>query len=274
MEIYNSEEEQIEALKRWWRENGRSSLIGVTLGIAAIIGWNLWQTHKENQAMEASAVYQQLLNAVEQKQNERAEKLSTRMGDLYASTPYAVYGDLFLAKLKTNAGDLAAARKALEEAITVTDDADLEQVARIRLIRLMLANAEAEAALQMIAEVDMSKAGAFEGNYQELKGDCYVALGRPAAALTAYRRAIALGNRTPFLQMKMEDLAEPLTQKAEDRRQKTGIDGQRSESEVSTQKSASAAQKSARPDQNSEAATQQSEAPTAKPEAANRAPEQ
>jgi predicted negative regulator of RcsB-dependent stress response len=209
VEIYNSEEEQIEALKRWWRENGRSAVIGVTLGIAAIIGWNVWQTHKENQALEASALYQQLLDAVEQKQNERAEKLSTRLSELYASTPYAIYGGLFLAKLKTDADDLIAAHDALKEAIAATDDTNLKHVARIRLIRLMLANSEAEEALQRIAEVDMGKAGQFEGNYKELEGDCYVALGRPAEALTAYRRALGLGNRTPFLQMKIEDLAEP-----------------------------------------------------------------
>jgi len=212
VEIYTSEEEQIEALKRWWKENGRSVVVGITIGIAAIVGWNLWQTHKENQALEASALYQQLLGAVEQKQNERAEKLSARLSDLYPSTPYAVYGGLFLAKLKAEADDLAASRQALKEAIAATDDANLEQVARIRLIRLMLANAEAEEALQRIAEVDMGKAGPFEGFYKELEGDAYVALNRPAAALTSYKRAVALGNRTLFLQMKIEDLAEPANQ--------------------------------------------------------------
>jgi len=251
VEIYNSEEEQIDALKRWWRENGRSVVAGITIGIAAIIGWNLWQTHKDNQALEASALFQQLLSAIEQKQNERAEKLSTRVNDLYASTPYAVYGGLFLAKLKTDAGDSAAAREALEEAIAATDDANLKHVARIRLIRLMLANAEAEAALQMIAEVDMGKAGQFEGNYQELKGDCYVALNRSAEALTAYQRAVALGNRTPFLQMKMEDLAEPMSQESEPIQKP----------DAPAQKPEPAAQESEPPSQNSEAATQKPEAP-------------
>ena len=250
MEIYNSEEEQIEALKRWWRENGRSAVAGITIGIAAIIGWNLWQTHKENQAMEASALFQPLLGAVEQKQNERAEKLSTRLSDLYASTPYAVYGGLFLANLKTDAGDLAAARQALEEAIAATGDANLKHVARIRLIRLMLANAEAEAALQMIAEVDMGKAGQFEGNYQALKGDCYVGLNRPAEALTAYQRAVALGNRTPFLQMKMEDLAEPMSQEPEPPNQ---------EDAAPIQELEPASQEAEPPSQNSEAPIQEPE---------------
>ena len=256
MEIYNSEEEQIEALKRWWRENGRSVVAGITIGIAAIIGWNLWQTRKENQAMEASALYQQLLSAVEQKQNDRAEKLSTRLSDRYSSTPYAVYGGLFLTKLKVDAGDPAAGRQALEDAIAATDDANLKHVARIRLIRLMLANAEAEEALQRIAEVDMGKAGPFEANYKELEGDCYVALSRPAAALTAYRRAAALGNRTLFLQMKMDDLVEPVNQGSGIRDQGSEESRQKSESvqepDAAAQKPVPAVQKSETPAQESE----------------------
>jgi predicted negative regulator of RcsB-dependent stress response len=209
VELYQSEEEQIEALKKWWQSNGRAALAGIVIGISAIIGWNLWQAHKERQAQDASVLYEQMLDAVEQKQSERAEKLATRLTELYGSTPYGGYGDLFLAKLHVDAGDLAAARKDLQAAIAATDDDNLKHVARIRLIELMLANAEAEAALRTIEEIDPATTGQFEANYQELKGDGYLALNRPGEALAAYERAAALGNRSPFLQLKIQDLKTP-----------------------------------------------------------------
>ena len=57
MEIYETEEAQVEALKRWWKENGQSTIIGLVLGITIILGWNFWQEHKKNQAEQASIAF-------------------------------------------------------------------------------------------------------------------------------------------------------------------------------------------------------------------------
>lgn len=216
MELYTSEEEQIAALKRWWRDNGRSAIIGIVLGIAAVIGWNVWQTHKATQALQASALYQELLTAVESDQDDSARKLIERLKDLYGSTAYAAYANLFLAKLNAESGDFPGAREALNDTIKRTEDDNVKHVARIRLLQLMLADGEAEAALQMLAELDLEKAGQFEANYQELSGDSYAALNRPGEARAAYQRAVARGNRSGFLQLKMDDLASPPIQESTD----------------------------------------------------------
>ena len=44
MADYETEEEQIEALKDWWRENGNSLLIGVAVALVAVFGFRGWQT--------------------------------------------------------------------------------------------------------------------------------------------------------------------------------------------------------------------------------------
>ena len=64
MEIYDTEEEQLDAVKRWWKENGQSTIIGLVFGIAIILGWNYWQDHKKVQAEQASALYSQLIQAI------------------------------------------------------------------------------------------------------------------------------------------------------------------------------------------------------------------
>ena len=51
---YETEEQQVEALKEWWAENGRAIIAGVVLGGVVIGGWGWWQSHRENQAVAAS----------------------------------------------------------------------------------------------------------------------------------------------------------------------------------------------------------------------------
>jgi predicted negative regulator of RcsB-dependent stress response len=79
VEIYDTEEEQVEALKRWWKENGTSTIVGLALGIAIILGWNYWQGHKKDQTVQASAIYDQLLKAVED------DKKTQEIIDVYKS---------------------------------------------------------------------------------------------------------------------------------------------------------------------------------------------
>ena len=37
MEIYNSEEQQVEAIKRFWKENGTAIIAGVVLGLGGLL---------------------------------------------------------------------------------------------------------------------------------------------------------------------------------------------------------------------------------------------
>ncbi|MDX1713508.1 MAG: tetratricopeptide repeat protein, partial [Halomonas venusta] len=57
-----SEEEQLEVIKRWWKENGTSLIAGAVLAAAGVFGWNAWQNYQEGQAEAASVRYQQLVN--------------------------------------------------------------------------------------------------------------------------------------------------------------------------------------------------------------------
>jgi len=204
---YNSEEEQIEAIKKWWKENGKSAIAGLAIGIGAIVGWNTWQSYKETQAQQASDVYQQLLEAADKKQSDSVVKLIEKIKTSYGSTPYVNFADLFLAEEKVNSGDLAGAKKILSGMVESQSNQMTKHIAMLRLIRLMVAEGESEAALKLMDKVKLAKTGAFEGQYQELKGDIFVALKRESEARIAYKRAQSLGDKSKFLQLKMDDLA-------------------------------------------------------------------
>ena len=208
MAIYETEEEQLEALKGWWKENGQSTIVGVIAGIVAILGWNFWQNYKHDQAMQASALYEQLLTAVNEGKSESAEKIADRIGEQYDSTAYSAYAQLLKAKVEVQQGGLDAARQTLEKTVADADDV-ISHVARLDLIRLLLAKGEYEKGLQLIAEVDQRSAAGFTGSYDELKGDLYVALDRLDEARTAYQSALRGGHTSPLLQFKLDDLTQP-----------------------------------------------------------------
>jgi len=206
VEIYETEEEQVEALKRWWKANGTSTIAGVIMALVLVGAWNFWQSYQQDKANQASALYEQLLNSETASKHDSVEKIARRLMDQYASTAYADFAALLLAKTKVQLGDLEAAKSILQQSIQKTDDVEIQNVARVRLVRLMLATAEYEKGLQLIAEADASTSEGFNASYDELKGDLYVALGRLGEARTAYQSALRAGQRSPLLQFKMDDI--------------------------------------------------------------------
>jgi predicted negative regulator of RcsB-dependent stress response len=206
VEIYETEEQQVAALKDWWKANARSTIIGAVLGLVLVSGWNYWQSYQLERAEKASALYQQVLDAVKEEKTAEAEKISQQIVQNYASTAYAVYATLMQAKLKIQSGDIAAAKNILTAQLKMGDDLALQHLARLYLVRLMLATGDYQKGLQIIAEIDPSSTKGFSANYDELTGDLYVALDRLGEARTAYQRALREGGGTPLLQFKLDDI--------------------------------------------------------------------
>jgi predicted negative regulator of RcsB-dependent stress response len=206
VEIYDTEEEQVAAIKRWWKENGASTIIGIAVGVIIIGGWNFWQSYTQDKAKQASALYEELLASVSNEKTESVEKITERITEQYGSTAYATYAALLLAKTKVQQGDVESAKSIFEKQMKVADSAELRNVARIRLVKLMLATDENEKGLQTIAEVDQSSSQGFSASYDELTGDLYLALGRLGEARTAYQSALRAGSNSPLLQFKLDDI--------------------------------------------------------------------
>ncbi len=203
--MYDTEEEQVEALKRWWQENGTSAIVGLVVGIVVIVGWNYWQDHKKAQAAEASAAYSQLLKALDDDKKDNINKLTGHIQEQFKGSEYATYSGLMQAKLKTEQGDFDGAKQILK-AIAAESNKHLSNIAKIRLVRLMLATGEYEQGLQVINGVDAKAAASYSANYDELVGDLYVALDRLDEARTSYQNALRNGQSSPLLPFKIDDL--------------------------------------------------------------------
>jgi len=211
VEIYQNEEEQLEALKRWWKENGKAALTGVAMGILIIIAWHLWQDYRQDRQYQAAALYESLtqaLNAKEESEKARAQALIERLRDDFSGTHYAHFATLFTAKQHTEQQDYTGARQTLERFFTEAPS-ELKDIARLRLARLSLASGEYEQGLQWLERSDPPPAPAFTSLIEELKGDLYLALDRVEEARTAYQTAQRQGSTSPLLSFKLDDVATP-----------------------------------------------------------------
>lgn len=207
MEVYETEEQQLEALKRWWKANGLSTITGVIVGLLLITGWNLWRGYQQDKMNSASLLYEQLVSAAAQEKHESVERISQQLREKFAATAYAGFAGLLLAKSKVQQGDMDGAKAILQQLLRDGYSPEINNVARIRLVRLMLATADYETGLRLIAEADKSESQGFQAIYDELKGDLYLALDRIGEARTAYQSAMRSGQGSPLLPFKLDDIS-------------------------------------------------------------------
>lgn len=207
MEPHFTENEDVEKVKRWWREYGRSIVIGVVVGLLVMAGVRAWMEYQKETAQAASALYAELNQAAESGEEQTVLELAARLQDEYGGTPYADLAAFAQAQIKVEAGAPADAVEPLERVARNGATQELRQIGRLRLARALLAADRPDAALSTLAE---SEPGSFAPHYDAVRGDIYAAQERPQDAREAYERALsALPADDPMrrlLQMKRNDM--------------------------------------------------------------------
>lgn len=208
----NTEEEQIALIKEWWQRNGKPLLAGGALALVIVFGWQAWQKHQVTQVQTASAIYQQLMEAAlvpsEQVDAQKVAQLLTQLKAVNNDNAYAQYGRLLAVKVAVDNNQLDDAALALQEILDKPANDTLEELARQRLARVLLAQEQAEKALVILEGKALP---AFQATRDELRGDTLVILKRPAEAKAAYlqaKQALAADAAAGSLLMKLDDLSE------------------------------------------------------------------
>jgi len=88
---YETEEQQVEALKSWWAENGRAVIAGVVIGVVIIGGWSFWKNRVESKTVAASDAYSRAIEAVTQGDSNSALELADEVQDDFPGHLYASY---------------------------------------------------------------------------------------------------------------------------------------------------------------------------------------
>lgn len=189
MSAYLSEDEQVEAIKSWWRSNGTSVVTGIALGFALIFGWQGWNKYQAAQGDNASILYSNLQNQLASQQQDAAVESAKQLVGEYGGSPYATFASLELAKLYYQLDQKDSAREQLRWAMEHAPDPALAAVARLRLSQLLLDMQDYAAAASLVDAKDGNLAGAFA----EVRGDLARLQGQPEQARTAYQQALDLG---------------------------------------------------------------------------------
>lgn len=204
MEVYASEQEQIEAFKKWWKENGTALIVGAVIGLGGLFGWQFWHKYKDRRGAAASSRYEVVLGDVQSGKTDQAIAEGKALIERYDATPYAALAALTLAKIYVDKGEAGAAEQQLRWVLDHGHSAEVKNVARLRLGRLLLNGGKLAAVRTLLKGVDY---GAFAGSYEELLGDLAVAAGEPAKAREAYLKALSANPASaPIVRLKLDDL--------------------------------------------------------------------
>jgi len=207
-----TEEEQIQAIKDWWKKNGSSLLIGIGAALAIVFGWQAWQNHQAQQRAEAANQFATLLNAFADESDENASEtvafVAENLRNDFSKSAYAIYGNLVLARQQMMVdGNAEAAIDSLNWALDkAADYPALSLVVRNRLARAQFAAERYDDALATLEAA--ASADAFAGVFSELRGDILLAKGDTDGARDAYLAAREQNQqgRSGILELKLSDL--------------------------------------------------------------------
>jgi len=205
MSAYQTDEEQVEELKKWWKENGKAAVAGVVLGLGGIVGWQAWTQYQITTAEQTSALFQQFEAALNAGATDSSAKQAELLIAKHGKSAYAQFAALGMARQHLERGDSAAAQGQLAWVLKNSSEPAIKQIARLRLARIKLSEGDASGAATLVNEAPKD---AFAGEFAQLRGDIALANSDRDAARKAYQAALDsnVGN-AELVQMKLDDLA-------------------------------------------------------------------
>lgn len=206
VEIYESEQEQIDALKAWWSENAVSVIAGVVIGVGGLVAWQGWQGYNNGRQEAASSQYMQIMEHVNESHFDAVPGIADGIVTEYDETHYASLAQLAAARANVEAGDKEAAQVRLQWVVDNGSTASFENIARLRLATLLLSQGNAE---QAKSTLDARFPESFGARLNELLGDIAIAENDTTTARIAYDKALKsqpASTNQQVLQMKRDDL--------------------------------------------------------------------
>ena len=205
MEIYENENDQVDAIKRFFAENGKALAVGVILGVGALVGWRYWNSHQTESARSASLAYQTVVSSLSAG---KAEDLSA--AEKFAADNKNTYGALAsmeLAQQFVDQNQLEKAAAQLQQGLAATSDENLNAVITLRLARVQIQLKQADTALKTLESV---KGEGWAAIVADLRGEALLSKGDKQGARSAWEAGVK-SNASPALsemmQMKINNLS-------------------------------------------------------------------
>lgn len=211
MEIYETEEQQVDAIKSYWSKNGNSIIAGIIIGLSGFVGFNVYEDKQLEKELATSDSYQALVDSITTKPDNFIASAEAFIAENKASS-YSALTALTLAHKAASHQDWSQVEKYLTTAIESSEDEGIKAIATIRLARVQIQLEKVDAALTTL---NSPLPQSFKSLIEETKGDAYLIQGKKELARTSYQDAIAAtaGKAKQSLQMKLDNLAENIVLK-------------------------------------------------------------
>lgn len=206
IEGYETEEQQVDAIKQWWKDNGNTLVIGAVVGLAGLWGWRFYNDSVVEGQEKASQAYNNMLVQVDaQGEDADLENVKAFIAD-NSDSNYAVLASLLLTKEAVANNDFALAKTQLVQLQTQNEFAPLAPLINLRLARVEVELGELDNALTTLALISES---AFTAKVEQLKGTIYLKQGETEQARSAFQAAVdaSTGRVDPTLQLQVDDIA-------------------------------------------------------------------
>ncbi|MCW8400419.1 tetratricopeptide repeat protein [Legionella sp. PATHC038] len=208
MSVYMTEEEQLESIKKWWKQYGNLVTVVLSLILFGIAGYRYLHWHQEKLTQQASIAYEQMMVALSNQNIKSVRAYANELIHEHSNTVYADAAHMTLAKIYVSKNKLDKATEELQAVAANSKMMSLKQIAKIRLARILAAEKSYTNALKELSSVDDNT---YLPVINELKGDIYGATGQYQEAMTSYKLALdevknnGMGNL--FLEMKTNAIA-------------------------------------------------------------------
>lgn len=181
------EQEQIATFKAFWDKYGTLITAVVVVACLSYAGWNFWKNHQRTQAVEASALYDELQTSLGANDNAKVQRIAGDIQKKYEGTAYAQMAALAAAKTAFEANDLKTAKAHLQWVAEHGND-EYKAIAKLRLAGVLLDEKAHDEALKLLGGEFLPQ---FSAEVNDRKGDVLVAQNKLVEARQAYIAALA-----------------------------------------------------------------------------------
>jgi predicted negative regulator of RcsB-dependent stress response len=180
------EQEQLDALKAWWKDNSKWLLATIALVAVVIAGYLYWKNYQDKRASDSSIIYAEVLKRVASNDPKRINEAVKDLVEKFANTAYAPRAQLLAVQASIQVKDWALAKSQLEWVIANASEKGMQDTARLKLSSILLDEKKYDEAIKLL---DATHPDSFVGLFADLKGDVLAAQGKASEARVAYQLA-------------------------------------------------------------------------------------
>lgn len=203
------EQEQVDAIKSWWKDNNKWVIGALTVALLAFASSQFWKNHQQSQSIEAGKLFGEVEKQLTSGDPKRVNDAAAALVEKFGGSAYAPRAQLLAVKVNLQSNDTARAKTQLKWVIEHASETGLQDTARLKLASILLDEKSYDEALKTL---DTAHSETFNSLFADLKGDILLAQGKVNDARAAYQLAInkldTANNYRNLIQIKLDDLGD------------------------------------------------------------------